>query len=351
MYLPQNSLEELNFNNSISSYSEFLLESTLLCERYGEYLTTLEMLKAAERLASEADSTSISEKAKNLAGKMKAGLQKLIDYLINFSKNMVQKFAVLHSKIGEQLQKAGVEGALNTMKSNINLYKYDEDYYNGTVAETDFTNPLTKEIIDVFLKGVNECNTSLNTIKNKSGSDAVSVDTKALDTFMETNLKAAIEKMQVKGKTFQTSYFSNNLKSSLPLVQGLFASVNDAKRAEAVSKPFTTAVTKFGTDASALSKKFTTMQNSANNANNKGNLAVGYQAINKLLGYTTKLSNMFQSEMIKINISRLKIINTFLKLWIANTNADNSNPEDAKKKGKAKPKEEKVDVSQAGAAA
>jgi len=349
MYLPQNSIENIELNNSINSYPEFLLESASLSERYGEYLESLAILKAAEKLASEAESTAIADKAKNLAGKMKAGLQKLIDFIMNFTKSIFQKLSLLHTKIGEKIQKAGVEGALNSMKSNIKLYKFDVDYYNKTVAETDFTNPLTKEIVDTFMGGINECNTSLDNIKNKSGSEAVSVDTKALDTFMETKLKASLEKMQVKGKTFQATYFANNLKTSLPLVQGLFTSINDSKRAEVVAKPFTTAVAKFGTNASALSKKFTSMQNATNNANNKGNLAVGYQAINRLLSYTAKLSNMFQNEMIKINISRLKIINTFLKLWVASANTD-ENKEAKKKDNKNKVKEEKVDMSNAEAA-
>ena len=376
MYLPENmtftseSLDVLKINNT--TYSDFMSSVLEYAETYGQFSSLIMMEEASQLLKDDTnastnntannqntasntnngtDSPGIWNKLKAIGQTLAEIFKKIVAKLKEWTKMLWIKLKEIIGKIQEKLSSIGVEKSLNNIKANPKQYIYNKDYFNSKVSEADFSSPRSDKLNEVYMKALNAYGQAMDDITRKQYKGD-------LKNYVDDKLNEEIKQVQeakAKGKDFvsdaNTAYFSENLNQALDLVYGLFQSLRDNKY-ETVCKPFADKVTFItnGIDNNSnnlIREYYKAVQ--AKNAEEAKNIQANCKNYVNVSNAVVSLAGHFRIQMVQMNISRLKIINTFLALWKLQKNDNDAQNKDNTKEAprQEEAKAENVDKSTA----
>jgi len=279
-------------------------------------------------------SNKFSATIKEYSTKLMAVLQKVIAKIKDYVSIVWNKIKEIIAKLREKIESTGVKAALEKLEANSDKYRFNDSYYNEKVKDAEFSEPTSAEISKVYSDVANKYLNCAKELKDKDPEN-FSQPVKDEDKEKLKNVQGA----KKKGSEL-TNYFANNLKSALPLVKGLCDSL-EKNSFEKVLTEFNTIINniknELSTNGQVLSRGL-----SAAAQKNDTNEIKKYQERSKALvsigNAIIGLSGGFKTQLIQMNISRLKIVNTFIKLW---KESDSEGSADNKENSKAEEPKEK----------
>jgi len=260
------------------------------------------------------NASGLANTIKEYSTKLANILQKVIAKIKDYVAIIFNKLKEVMAKIQEQMEKMGVRKSLDNIKANPNEYKYDDEYFKSSVSETEYANPRSGDILNTYIDIVKKYVQSSGELNTRSP-EQLSTPVKDEDKEKLKNLQNAKTKGSEFSKDSNTDYFSNNLNKSWNLVDGLYKSLAKDNYAEVCTK-FTNYVKDINNNVANVGKSLShNMASSSNDANHVKELQARAKELISIGNATASLSSSFKMQMVQMNLSRLKIINTFIKLW------------------------------------